>query len=114
MSECAREIEWAGGKHVFNLADKRVMQVIDLIGLSDGPNGDTPAAVLKRFEESSYSIKDVEGVIHFGLVGGGMSPHDADRLLDQHVRGKPLASSAMTAFAVLMALFLGEAANAGA
>lgn len=113
MNVCAKEIEWAGGKHVFNLGNKRVLQIIDLTGLP-GPNGDTPAAALKRFEDGNYSIGDVERVIELGLQGGGMKASQADDLLGKHVRGKPLGPSAMTAFAILLALFVGEDANASA
>lgn len=114
MNECAREITWAGGKHLFNLNDKRVLLMMTVRGLP-GQYGNTPAACFKRFEEGIYSIDDIERVIELGLIGGGMSARAANDLLNAHVRQKPLASNAMLAANVLIALFIGaEHADASA
>ena len=112
MNECAREIAWAGGKHVFNLNDKSALLRMQVMGLR-GHNGNTPAACLSRFENSAYSIDDVERIIEWGLIGGGTKPSDARTLVAEHVREKPLAANAVIAFEVLAALFIG-AANANA
>lgn len=106
MNECAREITWAGGKHVFNLNDKGVLLRMQVIGLP-GQYGNTAAAAFRRFEESAYSGDDVERIIEWGLIGGGTSSPDAKLIVDQHVRGKPLATNAMLAMNVLIALFVG-------
>lgn len=127
MNECARELEWAGGKHVFNLNDPRVIAVLSGTGPKmarirsgvlkldplKGSNGDTPAACLKRFDDGAYSIPDIERVVLYGLWGGGLSLSEADDLVAAHVRGKPLAANAAIAFEILAALFMG-ATNAGA
>lgn len=122
MSACAKQIEWAGGKHVFDLGEAKVRAVLaeerakyfgrtsqgvlDLRPLV-GQFGETPAACLRRFEENVYSLADVERVILYGLWGGGLSFAAADDLVEQHVRGKPLAPNAPVAFAVLSSLFVG-------
>ncbi len=130
MSECAREITWAGGTHVFDLNRPDVLAVLsqarhapkmartragvlELLPLT-GRNGDTPAAALKRFDEGSYSIEDIERVILYGLWGGGLSLSAAEELVRKHVTGKPLAHAAQLAFTVLSALFIGAADNADA
>jgi len=112
MNDCARELTWAGGKHRFNLNTPWVRQNLSVRGLP-GQFGDTPAACLKRFDESVYSLQDVERVIRLGLVGGGMSDADARKLVKDHVSGAPVAPSALVAFEVLAALFVG-AKNADA
>lgn len=112
LDECARELNWAGGKHVFNLNEKRTRLILQHRGLP-GHYGSTPAACLKRFEEGIYSIDDVERVITLGLAGGGTSPSEVERLLNDHVRIKPLGPNAMIAFEILGALFVG-AVNASA
>ena len=112
MNECAREITWAGGKHVFNLNDKRILLMMQVRGLP-GQYGNTPLACLRRFEEQTYSIDDVERVMELALMGGGMSRQAANALLDIHVRCKPIGPNAVIAFEVLAALFIG-AANASA
>lgn len=124
MNPCAREIIWAGGKHTFNLNNPQVLQVLN--GDPDAPKmkrtrngifelaplrgqyGDTPAACLRRFEEGVYSISDVERVLLYGLWGGGMKFADADALVEQFVRGQPVAANAVIACEVIARLFVGE------
>ncbi|MEH2542810.1 GTA-gp10 family protein [Bradyrhizobium sp. AZCC 1699] len=109
-SDCSRELEWPGGKHVFNLGHPWVRDVLSVRGL----NG-TPAACLKRFDEGVFAAEDVERILELGLIGGGLSRAEADSLIDQHVSRKPLAANAVIAFEILAALFVGrEQGNADA
>lgn len=125
IGACAREIEWAGGKHVFDLSDPFVLGVIDgamqamphaLILRYEmqkpfgGQFGDTAAAVLKRFDNAVYSPRDVERIIELGLIGGGMEARTAIALVDKHVRGQPLQRNAVVAFTVVAALFVPQEA----
>ena len=104
----AREITWAGGKNTFNLNHPWVRNVLSFRGIP-GPNGNTPAACLSRFDAGNYSTDDIERVLELGLIGGGMSRHDADAALAAHVRSNPLAPNVMIAIEVLAALFVGDA-----
>lgn len=109
------EITWAGGTHVFDVRSRRVSwMLLQAQHPFPGQYGDTPAACLKRFEEAVYAPDDVERVIRIGLVGGGMSEDEADALVMEHVRGKPLAPNANVAFEVLAALFVEVTENASA
>jgi len=110
--ECAREITWAGGTHTFNLNEPRVRLMMKVRGFP-GQFGNTPAACLRRFSENIYSSDDVERVLEWGLIGGGLSSNEANRLLSENVRHRPIAPNAMAAFEVIAALFVG-AANVGA
>lgn len=112
MSESAKEITWAGGSHTFDLNARRVSWML-LAGQHPFPGqyGSTPAACLKRFEEAVYSLDDVERVIRFGLIGGGLGEAEAISLVAEHVRGKPLAQNAAVAFEVLASLFFGVTDN---
>jgi len=113
-SDCARELEWSGGKHVFNLGHPWVRNVLSIRGLP-GQFGDTPAGCLKRFDESVFSLDDVALILELALVGGGLSRADAAKLIDRHVSDQPVAPNAVIAFQVLAALFIGkEQANADA
>ncbi|MGY4332777.1 hypothetical protein ACVWWG_007194 [Bradyrhizobium sp. LB7.2] len=103
--KCAREITWAGGTHTFTLADRWVQRVLSWRGI----HGFSPSVALARFENGSYTADDVERVIELGLLGGGTPEPDVEALLDQHVRGKPLAPNALIANQVLVALLIGEA-----
>jgi hypothetical protein len=109
-----RIITWAGGSHAFDLMSRRVSwMLLQAQHPFPGQYGSTPAACLKRFEESVYSPDDIERVIRFGLIGGGLTEAEADSLVAEHVRGKPLAPNAAVAFEVLASLFV-EAADASA
>lgn len=103
--KCAREITWAGGTHTFTLADRWVQRVVSWRGI----NGFSPSASLARFESGDYTADDVARVIELGLLGGGTAETDVETLLNQHVRGKPLAPNALIASQVLVALLIGEA-----
>lgn len=106
MSESARTITWAGGTHVFDLNHKDALLRMQVIGLP-GQYGNTPTACFRRFEEGVYSISDVERVVEWALIGGGTAPREAAKIVQDHVRGKPLGPSAMLAMNVLTALFVG-------
>lgn len=54
---------------------------------------------------------DVRDVLRIGLVGGGMKPAEAHRLLVRHFDGKPPIEFYLTAFTVLMAAFVGVAGD---
>jgi hypothetical protein len=109
-----KTITWAGGSHAFDLTSRRVSWMLLLAQHPfPGQYGSTPAACLKRFEESVYAPDDIERVIRIGLIGGGMSEVEADSIVAEHVRGQPLAANAAVAFEVLATLFVGEA-DAGA
>jgi hypothetical protein len=111
-NQIAREVTWAGGTHTFNLAHPWCWNVLSIRGLP-GPNGAMPAACLARFHDGTYSLDDCERVIELGLIGGGLTRPEATALLNAHVRGKPIAPSALVAIGVLAALFVGDE-NAGA
>ncbi|ACI93251.1 conserved hypothetical protein [Afipia carboxidovorans OM5] len=121
-NECARQIQFAGELRTFNLNSADVLSTIagshDLRNLSllmkfqgrpplEGQYGPTPAACLKRFINSEYSIADIENVIALGLIGGGTSVDEAFRLVAEHVTSKPLAANALIASEVISALFVG-------
>ena len=123
---CARKVKFAGEVRTFNLNDPTVLGLIAggmtamMSGASAethrrfaltpplvGPNGDTPAACMRRFVESNYSVRDIENVIGLGLIGGGMSERTAWSMVDEHVVGQPLAANALIASEVIGALFVG-------
>ncbi|QOZ26161.1 GTA-gp10 family protein [Bradyrhizobium sp. CCBAU 51753] len=111
-SKTSRELTWAGGTHVFNLGDRWVRRVLEYRGIRHP--GDTPAMCAQRFEAGEYSDLDIDRVLELGLLGGGASEKDVENLLDQHVRGQPVADNATVAYAVLTALFVGDVAEGAA
>lgn len=99
-------ITWTGGTHNFDLLAPRVRWMLQAAqNPFPGQFGSTPAAALRRFDESVNSPDDVENVFRIALIGGGMSSEDADKLIAEHVHGKPMGPNTVTAFAVLGAFF---------
>jgi len=99
-TEATQEISWATPL-TFDLQHPWVRRVISWRGI----NGHSPAAVLTRFVDNTYSPDDVERVIELGLIGGGMPESDVEALLNGHVRGKPIIPNLTIATAVLASLF---------
>jgi hypothetical protein len=102
---CARTVEWGGQTYNLNLNHRWVKRVMDYRGI----NGKAAAALLFGFEIGNYTADDCERILELGLVGGGMDERDAEKLIDAHVRGKPLGTSAAAAADVLGGLFMGNA-----
>jgi hypothetical protein len=108
MSKCATTVNWNGGTHVFDLNHPRASWMLQQRQSPfPGQYGDTPAACLRRFEEGVYSPTDIEAIFRIGLIGGGLSENEADRLVSEHVRGCPVAENAVIAVEVLSNLFTG-------
>jgi hypothetical protein len=104
IDPCARTITWGEQTHSLNLNHPWVRRVLSYRGI----NGKPAASLLLGFETGAYSIEDIERLLELGLIGSGMPERDADKLLDQHVRGKPVAANAAVAADLLMALYVGK------
>lgn len=102
-------ITWAGGTHNFDLRSSRIRWMLQQSQHPfPGQFGSTPAAAMKRFDESVFSPDDVERVLRFGLIGGGSTSEEADALIAEHVVGQAMGPSANTAFAVLASYFFDD------
>lgn len=104
--ECARTVKWGETTYNLTLNHPWVRNVLSHRGIP-GDNGSSLASVMNRFETGTYSLDDVERVLELSLIGAGASERDADALLNQHVRTKPIADNAGVAAGVLVALFMG-------
>lgn len=104
-TETAKPMTWAGGQHPMTLLHPWVRANLSVRGLP-GDYGSTPAACFRRFNESIWSLDDIERVIELGLIGGGMSRRDAADLVERFVRSRPITDNAATAFSVLATLFM--------
>ncbi|MGO7833328.1 gene transfer agent family protein [Rhizobium johnstonii] len=65
-------------------------------------------ALFRRFSASDYSLSDVLQTIRLGLIGGGISPAEADQLVTVYGVGRPLAEVFRVADGVITALFFGS------
>lgn len=69
--------------------------------------GQPIGALFRRFRESNYSLSDVLQVIRIGLIGGGTTPAEADRLVNNYTSKRPLVEIFDVADGAITALFLG-------
>lgn len=119
--ECAREIEWKGGKHRMTLNHPTVLASIEGdrplrfgFSVTGGIQRGSPGELVRRlvrFQNSEYSLFDIEDTIWHGLVYE-LGRKGADEMIENHVRGNPIEPNAILAFNLLVALFRGE--NVGA
>jgi len=114
--DCARVLQWAGGENYFTLNHPYVLRSLEgdmgtLMGPDGKVNANKPGEIisrLKRFENNTYSLRDVSDTIWHGLYYD-VGRKEADRLIAAHVAGKPIAENALLAYQLLTALFVGKA-----
>ena len=66
-----------------------------------------PAVVYQRLVSGLWRLEDLRETIRLGLIGGGMAPTDAAKLVKNYVDARPLAESVPVATAILGALLVG-------
>lgn len=73
---------WDGGEHNFRLAigELRALQQATDVG---------PLFLLGRMVGSQWFVDDVIETIRLGLIGGGMEPSDAQKLVRKHLEENP-------------------------
>lgn len=69
-------------------------------------------AIFQRLATSEFFAMDIRHVLTFGLVGGGMTRTDAEKLVRDQMDAKPLFQLAATAQDVLVAAMTGVAPTA--
>lgn len=71
-------VDWADGTYTFRLT---VTGAIELEEKCSAPI----ATIVTRLNSGAYSVNDVRETIRLGLIGGGLKPHDALRLVRAYV-----------------------------
>ncbi|MGG7577338.1 gene transfer agent family protein [Rhizobium sp. Nf11,1] len=79
----------------------------ELIEELEQKTGQPIGGLFRRFQNHEFSFSDLTEVIRLGLVGGGASPADADRLVKVYSIARPLTESFLVALGIVTALFLG-------
>lgn len=67
-----------------------------------------PMALFRRLYSGNYGTDDIGEILRIGLVGGGMTPPDAAKLVKRYVDTEPLNEHAGTALEVLGAVLFGK------
>lgn len=98
-----RRCEWQGGEHDFCLA--AIGNILQL----EQTCGDGIAKIYARLASSTWGINDVREPIRLGLIGAGMPPADAIKLVKIAVDENPkgMAPSVMLAMAIIEAVLVG-------
>lgn len=92
--------DWAGGRHTFRLD---IGQLEELQEACDAG----PEFIWARLETRAYRVKDVTEPIRLGLIGGGLKPDEARKLVRRYVETRPLAENIRTAQKILAASIAG-------
>lgn len=101
MSRAAEvTIDWAEGEHLFRL---RLSQIRELQEKCDKG----PMRILRDLEGDGWRVDDLREVIRLGLIGGGMEPVKALRLVQSYVDDRPFAENIGIARAIVFAAVIG-------
>jgi len=93
--------DWAGQERLFRLTFGGVLD------LQEARHGEPVGAIFVRIATGRFDARDVWQVIRLALVGGGMSPVEAKRLMDDHFDAHPYLQHAELAGDILTALMTG-------
>lgn len=96
----AIDLDWASDTYRFHL------RWGELDELQEACNAG-PQRVLMRLSSPDWRIEDVKHTIRLGLIGGGMEPVKALKLVRTYVEGRPAAENVLFALAILQAALIG-------
>jgi hypothetical protein len=94
------QLDWADGKHVFRLGLAQLEELEDIRGAGTG-------AICKRCSQGDWFAGDVREIIRLGLIGGGMSPAKAKKMVGRYVDQQPWGENSLLANAILWAAVTG-------
>lgn len=99
-------LTWADGDYTFRLRYGELMQLQEVCDAG-------PVWVLSRMqvptaENRGWRVQDVAHVLRLGLIGGGMEPSRALRLVREYVEARPPMESLLHAQAILSAALIGN------
>ncbi len=104
------ELAWAGEGRRFRVAIGEFRSLQESVNgrrvlINAEPIG--PSALLHLLRTNNAWPDDVRDVLKAGLIGGGQTYPEAQKLLVRHFDGKPLLEHMKTAFLVLLAALVG-------
>lgn len=93
-------LDWGDGTYDFAL---KWGQLAELQEKTDAG----PFVILQRLSNGYWKVQDIANVIRLGLIGGGMKPVDALKLVRTYVEDRPPMENVLTAQAILAAGVMG-------
>jgi Phage tail tube protein, GTA-gp10 len=95
------ELTWGDGEHKFNIAKlKCILELEDKCGVG-------VAEIYQRISTGKWKYNDIRETLRLGLIGAGMTPDKALRLINRYCDDRPWTESLLTAQAVLIGAMVG-------
>jgi hypothetical protein len=91
---------FADADYVFRMAWGEVVQLQELRDCG-------PYVVLDRLVTGRWLIQDIREVVRLGLIGGGLKPVEAVKLVRQYIEARPVVESLELATRILQAALVG-------
>ena len=87
-------LEWAGGEHLFALRSREVETLeSECSNPETGRKGVGFGLIWARVMGGRWYLSDIYNIIRLGLIGGGMDPVEARRLVSSYVEGFPISGN---------------------
>lgn len=93
-------LPWADGDYTFRLGWGELEELQEKCDAG-------PYVVLNRLQSESWRIEDISESIRLGLIGGGVAPTEALKLVRRYVLNRPPAENLIFAQAILSAGVIG-------
>jgi hypothetical protein len=93
-------MDWADGTYTFRLAWAELAELQEQCDAG-------PFVILDRLQTRQWRIQDVSNIIRLGLIGGGMEPVKALKLVRSYVEARPPMENVIYASGILSAGLMG-------
>lgn len=100
MRDARIEFDWADGTYSFRLAWGQLGELQEKCDAG-------PYVVLQRLHSGAWRIEDITNIIRLGLIGGGLQPSAALKLVRAYVEDRPPMENLIPAQVVLSAALMG-------
>lgn len=87
-------LSWAGGKYTFKLGWGQLALLQEATDCG-------PLFLLERLGGKKWLVGDISHTIRLGLIGGGLEPAKAQKLVEDYVESRPPLENAQLAWAIL-------------
>ncbi|MCI9865811.1 gene transfer agent family protein [Rhizobium skierniewicense] len=94
------EFDWADGTYSFRLAWGQLSELQEKCDAG-------PYIVLNRLHNGSWRIEDITNIVRLGLIGGGLQPSAALKLVRAYVEDRPPMENLIPAQVILSAALMG-------
>lgn len=90
---------WGDAEHTFRLPYKQLRELQDKTGCG-------PEELFNRIQTGKWRVDDLREILRLGLIGGGMEPTAAGKLIVNYFDDRPLMENKPSAYAVILAVLV--------